>query len=338
MRKVGVVGTTAWGTTLSLLLARKGVKVILWARTPEEAERLRRDRECPRLPGIPLPPEIEISSDPEEVARADLLIFAVPSQTMRENVRKFKAFLPSEIPVMSAAKGIELETLKRMSEVMGEEIGDEEGRRILVISGPNFSREIARGLPAATVVAGRDPELAMRAQQCLSSARFRVYTNSDVVGVELGGALKNVIALGAGMIDGLGLGDNLKAALITRGLAEITRLGVAMGANPLTFSGLSGLGDLVATCLSPLSRNRALGRELASGKTLKEALRAVNGVAEGVYTTIAARKLSRRCGVEMPIAEKIYEVLFEGLDVATGVSELMERALKPEFILLPSSF
>lgn len=328
---VAVIGTTSWGTTLAALLARKGVSTSLWARTAEEAALLQRDRENrQRLPGIPLPPSLNITSDLEAaLAPAGLIILAVPSQTMRSNLRALSSFLRPGVVLLSAAKGLEVDTAKRMSEVIREEIGSM-AAPICVLSGPNLSREIATGQPTTTVVAGPDLMVAQRVQEVLLTSVFRVYTHTDVVGVELGGALKNIIAIDAGLADGLGYGANGKAAFITRGLAEITRLGVACGANPLTFAGLAGLGDLIATCYSPLSRNHYVGEELAKGRKLDDILASIPHVAEGINTTIAALKLAARYGVEMPISEKTYQVLFEGLDPRRAVMDLLLREPKHE--------
>jgi glycerol-3-phosphate dehydrogenase (NAD(P)+) len=239
--------------------------------------------------------------------------------------------------ILSVAKGLEVESVKRMSQVISEEIASSFHHNICALSGPNLSREIARGLPAVTVVAAYDAAVAARVQKIMATPLFRVYTNTDVVGVELGGALKNIIALAAGMVDGLEYGNNTKAGLITRGLAEITRLGVAAGANPLTFAGLAGLGDLVATCASPLSRNRFVGQELAKGRDLKGILSSMTGIAEGVTTTVASLKLASELDVEMPIAEQVFRVLFKGIDVRQAVSELMVRELKHELAGIPTS-
>jgi len=330
---IAIVGTTTWGMTLGLILAGKGAAVRLWARTQEEAAALDRERENKaRLPGFKFPDTLAVTASLEEaLSAANLVILAVPSQHMRQNVRLAAEHLRKEHLVLSVAKGLELGTAKRMSQVIADEIDPRFHSKVCVLSGPNLAREIVRGLPATTVVAAYDTGVATRVQRIIASPLFRVYVNNDVVGVELGGVLKNVIALAAGMVDGLGLGDNTKAGLITRGLAEITRLGVAAGANPLTFAGLAGLGDLMATCSSPLSRNRYVGQELAKGRTLKELLASMTEVAEGVTATEAALKLAKDLDIEMPIAEEVYRVLYEGLDVRRAVSELMERKLKHEF-------
>lgn len=333
MRRIAVIGTTSWGTTLGILLSRKGLTVNLWARTAEEAERLNREREnVARLPGFPFPEGLHVTASLDEALdKAGLVIFAVPSKDMRRNVKLVSPYLRSSMLLLSVAKGLEIESTKRMSQVISEEVAPRLRSRICVLSGPNLSREIAQGLPATTVVAGCDVSVAAKVQKLMATPLFRVYINTDVTGVELGGALKNIIALAAGMVDGLNYGNNIKAGLITRGLAEITRLGVAAGANPLTFAGLAGLGDLVATCSSPLSRNRHVGHELAKGRPLKEILSTMTGTAEGVTTTVAALKLANGLNVEMPIAEQVFRVLFKGLDVRQAVAELMVRELKHEF-------
>ena len=330
--RVAIIGTTAWGTTLGVMLGQRDIRVKLWARSEEEARALNRARENPtRLPGISWPQVLEASGSMEEaLAGADLLIFAVPSQTMRANAGQARDYLDEKTLVLSASKGLEVEGAKRMSQVLAEELAPRPRGGICILSGPNLSGEISHGLPAAAVIAAADIASAHKAQQILMSPLFRVYTNTDVVGVELGGTLKNVIALGAGMADGLGLGDNAKASLIVRGLAETSRLGVAMGANPLTFAGLAGLGDMVVTCASGLSRNHFVGQELARGRKLDEITGSMMGIAEGITTAIAARRLAGEQGIEMPITEQVYQVLFEGLEVRRAVSELMERQPKGE--------
>ena len=339
MGDVAVIGTTNWGTTLGIMLSRKGMQVTLWARTMEEAERLNRDGENrARLPGFPFPSGLRATASIEQALEmVGLVVLAVPAQTMRQNVRVIRDHVDSSVMILSVTKGLEVESARRMSEVIAEEISPGFHSNICVLSGPNLAKEIARGLPATTVVAAREAEVAATVQRMIASPLFRVYVNTDIVGVELGGVLKNIIALAAGMIDGLGYGDNTKAGLITRGLAEITRLGVAAGANPLTFAGLAGLGDLVATCSSPLSRNRFVGQELAKGRPLKEITSSMAGLAEGVTTTVAALKLAAEHKVEMPIAQQVYRVLHEGLDVRRGVSELMGRELKHELAGIFSS-
>ncbi len=332
-RPVAVVGTTTWGTTLALVLSRKGTAVRLWARTADEAIILRRERQNrKRVPGAEFPEGLSVTDSLEEaVSGAGLIILAVPSQHMRRNAGLLSHYLQKEHVVLSVAKGLERESAKRMSQVIADELDPQFHSNICVLSGPNLAGEIAQGLPATTVVASYDTRVATKVQKALASPVFRVYVNNDVVGVELAGVLKNVIALAAGMVDGLGLGDNTKAGLLTRGLAEMTRLGVAAGANPLTFAGLAGLGDLMATCSSELSRNRNVGHELARGRTLEDIVGSMNEVAEGITATEAALKLAADLEIEMPIAEEVHKVLYKGLDVRQAVSELMERRLKHEF-------
>jgi len=323
--KVAVVGTTTWGTTLGIILARRKIRVSLWARTSEEAARLNAAREnSARLPGFPFPPCLTATDSAAEALRgASLTIIAVPSQEMRPNMRKVKGHLDGSSPILSATKGLELESILRMSHVIAEELGLAHPSRVCVLSGPNLSGEIIRGLPASSVVASEDIRQAESVRDSIASPAFRVYATDDVVGVELGGALKNIIALGAGMVDGLGYGNNAKAAYMARGLTEITRLGVAAGGNPLTFVGLAGLGDLLATCASPLSRNYTLGKGLADRRSLEEMEASIGSVVEGVTTTRAALQMAAKLGVELPITERIYRVLFEGLDAAQAMAELI---------------
>lgn len=325
--KIAIVGTTTWGTTLGWMLASRGMEVALCARTEEEADRLNQDRENRRLlPGIAFPEGLSATASVEgAMGGAEIIVFAVPSQSMRANVRRVREALREPSVILSATKGLEVETTRRMSQILEEELEASRHGRICVLSGPNLSTEILHGLPAASVVASQDIAVAEKAQGVLMCPLFRVYTSTDVVGVELGGSLKNIVALGAGMADGLGYGDNAKAALMTRGLAEIARLGVAAGANPLTFAGLAGMGDLVATCASRLSRNHHVGEELARGRHLAEIMASMKNVAEGVPTTVAARQMARAMGVEMPITEQMYRVLFEGEDPRQAVAALMSR-------------
>jgi glycerol-3-phosphate dehydrogenase (NAD(P)+) len=323
--KVAIIGTTSWGTTLGVILARRGIDVALWARTKEEAERLASDGEnTVRLPGIPFPRSLSHTSAIEEALQdASLVILAVPSQEMRRNVRLMKAHIAEGVPILSASKGLETGSAKRMTQVIAEELDPEHGSKICVLSGPNLSKEIARGLPAATVIATHDDKVAERVSEIVHSPTFQVNYSEDVVGVELGGALKNIIALGAGMVDGLGYGDNAKAAYMACGLTEIAGLGTALGADPVTFLGLAGLGDLLATCASALSRNHTLGEGLARGCSMEEVMATLGSTVEGVPTTAAALKLARELGVAMPITERIYCVLFEGLDPAQAMAELI---------------
>jgi glycerol-3-phosphate dehydrogenase (NAD(P)+) len=259
-----------------------------------------------------------------------MVILAVPSQCMRENAKRVAGHLTDSQLIVSAAKGIEESTGKRMSEVIAEEIDPRYHGNICVLSGPNLSGEIVQNMPSTTVIAAKNLDIAKRAQQVLSSQLFRVYVSEDVIGVELGGALKNIIALSAGMSDGLGYGDNSKSALITRGLAEISRLGIAMGANPFTFHGLAGLGDLITTCASPLSRNHHVGEQLAKGRKLDEITSSMRGIAEGITAAVVAWQLANELGVEMPITKQVYNVLYEGISVKQAMLNLMERELRHE--------
>jgi len=323
--KVAVIGTTSWGTTLAVMLARRGIEVSLWARSAEEAEMLRRDGENKaRLSGVPFPEALTPVNDIADGLRdAAMVILAVPSQEMRSNVNLVKGGIVPGAIVLSAAKGFELDTGYRMTQVIGDELGKGYGRNICTLSGPNLSREIAMGLPAASVVAAYETAVSEAAREIMHSPTFHVYTSDDVVGVELGGALKNIVALGAGMVDGLGYGDNAKAAYMSHGLSEIAKLGVALGANPITFLGLAGLGDLLATCDSALSRNHTLGEGIARGYSLDEMLNTIGSAVEGVPTTTAALRIAHDIGVRMPIAERIYGVLHEGLDPAKAMAELI---------------
>ena len=337
-RRAAVFGTTGWGTTLAILLARSGIPTRLWARTGPESLRLGEDGENKaRLPGIPFPEALEQTSAVRHAAGgASIIVIAVPSISFRENVRLLSAVnLEPEAIIVGAAKGLERETGRRMSQILHEELGTDISRRYAALSGPNLAKEVAQGMPSSTVVAASDPEVATRAQELFNSPVFRVYTNSDLVGVELGGALKNILAIGAGLADGLGYGDNGKAAFISRGLAEITRLGVAAGADALTFSGLAGIGDVIATCYSQLSRNRFVGQEVARGRSLDDVLGLLGQIAEGIDTTSAALVLARNLGVDMPITEQTRRVLHEGLDPKQALGELMARAPKQEYPLRP---
>ena len=332
MPKVGVVGTTSWGTTLGVITARQGADVVIWARTQAEAEKLESDRENARfLPGVPFPASLSVSASAcEALSDADLVLIVVPSRTFRPNIQQVRSALPSDTVIVSATKGIEMGTGNRMSEILAEELPRPMQGGICALSGPNLSREIIGGKPASTVIASLDLDAARAAQRILNSSLFRVYTNQDIVGVEFGGALKNIIALAAGVCDGMNYGDNAKATIITRGLAEIGRLAAAAGANPLTLAGLAGMGDLIATCSSSLSRNHYFGRRLASGES-PEAIRAsMDSVAEGVDTTQGAITVAGKLGVEMPIAQAMHSVIFEGVPIERAVSALLERAPRPE--------
>jgi len=325
MLKLGIVGTTIWGITLSIILAEKGIDIGLWARTEKEADNLRNSSPDPEgALGRAFPANVLITHEIEvALDEAKAVILVVPSQSMRQNIKLVAGHLNKSMLVLSAAKGLEVGSGLRMSQVIAEEINSRFHENIGVISGPNLAREILRGLPAATVAAAENGSVARQAQRLLTTPNLCVFTNTDVIGVELGGSLKNIIALGAGIADGLGYGDNAKAAYITRGLTEITALGVALGANPLTFSGLAGLGDVITTCASTLSRNHYVGVELTKGRPVAEILSTMNGVAEGVTTTLAARNLAQKLGLEMPITERIYQVLYEDGDPAEAAAEMM---------------
>ncbi len=330
LAKVAVVGTGAWGTTLAVSLARAGRSVTLYCRSAEECDTLRAERENKRkLPGIKLPPTLQFSADPAiAFDGAAVVFFVVPSQSMRANASALASYIAAGSIAVSAAKGLELGSGLRMSEILAHELGDRVA--VAALSGPNLAQEIAEGRAATTVVAASKSAIAERVQDALISPRLRVYTNTDLIGVELCGALKNIIALGAGIADGLEAGDNAKSALITRGLAEMARLGIAAGANLFTFAGLAGLGDVIATCASRYSRNRFLGQELAKGRALDEVLASMGHVAEGVTTTQVAVKLARAYKVEMPITEQLYTVLFAGKSPLTALNDLMTRERKDE--------
>jgi glycerol-3-phosphate dehydrogenase (NAD(P)+) len=329
-RRAAVIGTTAWGTTLAVLLARNGLDVTLLARTEDEAADLARKRAHERrLPGVAFPASLDVSATHGSLPEADLVCFVVPSQTMAAAVEQVRDAIAPSAVVLSASKGIELDSGRRMSEVLGEALP---GRTLASLSGPNLSREVAAGLPTTTVIASADVGVLEALRAAFHTLTFRVYTSNDVVGVELGGALKNIVAIAAGMVDALGYGDNAKAAVMTRGLAEMTRLGVAAGADALTFQGLAGVGDLIATSYSPLSRNRRLGEQLASGRSLSDALEAMGETAEGAATTPAALRLARDLGVEMPIAEGLHSILYGGVSPQAAVRALLERDPKAERI------
>lgn len=327
--QIGVIGAGAWGTTLAVKLAAAERPVTLWARTAAANEELATVRENRRyLPGIVFPPNLRVATDDAYLSEPHrLFVLAVPSAHLRAVLQRLAAGLFPAADLLSVVKGIEEGTQLRMSQVIAEELPR---HRVAALSGPNMAREIAAGLPAGAVVASEDAELAADLASLLGSDRFRVYTNPDLAGVELAGALKNVIALAAGFVDGLALGDSGKAAIITRGLAEITRLGVAAGARPMTFAGLAGVGDLIATCMSPLSRNRRAGELMASGLSWADAAERLNGVAEGVFTVRGALELAERHAVELPIAQQVEAVVHRGRAPLEAVAELMARAPKDE--------
>jgi len=327
--QIAVLGAGSWGTTLAVLLADNGHDVRLWARGDTHAGEMAKGRENPRyLPGVKIPAGVQVTSDIDHALRGvSMVVMSVPSHTIRELCAAHP--FPDGAIVVNTAKGLEEETLERLSEVIVEAAGVAPVR-VLSLLGPSHAEEVSRRIPTSVVVAGSDPEACRVVQETFSNAYFRVYTNDDVVGVEVVTALKNAIAIAAGIIDGLGFGDNTKAALVTRGLAEISRLGSAMGARAETFAGLAGVGDLVVTCLSRHSRNRRLGEFIGSGKSLDEALAEMVMVAEGVRTTRAAVALGRRHGVELPIIETVHAVLFDGRDPREAVGALMTRPLRGE--------
>lgn len=328
---VAVVGAGSWGTTVAALVASHA-PTVLWARGSELAATINSTHENERyLAGIALPAELRATDSLEEACSgADVVVVGVPSHGFRTVLTDAAPFIDGGAAVISLSKGVEQGTNLRMTEVVAEVLEGHEPGNIGVLSGPNLAREVAAGQPTATVVAVRDEAVAAKLQQLFMSPTFRVYTNPDVVGCEIAGALKNVLAIGAGIAHGLAYGDNTKAALITRGLAELARLGVALGGEPLTFAGLAGMGDLIATCSSPQSRNRHVGVELGKGRTLDEIVAEMNMVAEGVKTTAAVLELAAREKVEMPLAEFVGRVLYQGAHPADLVPELMGRRAKPE--------
>ncbi|MFF2482145.1 NAD(P)H-dependent glycerol-3-phosphate dehydrogenase [Paenibacillus sp. NPDC058071] len=326
IKRAAVFVAGSWGTALASVLAGNGIEVRLWTRSEEQAAQINRDRVNDKyLPGAKLPDTLRATSDMEEaLSGAELALFVAPSAAMREVAAQAAPYMHPDTICIHATKGFEPGTLKRMSFVLAEELS-RTAEQIVVLSGPSHAEEVIRRQPTTVVVASNDMKAAEQAQDAFMSRYFRVYTNPDVVGVEVAGAIKNIIALGAGLSDGLGFGDNAKAALITRGLAEISRLGIAMGANPLTFAGLAGVGDLVVTCTSKHSRNWRAGSMLASGMTLDEVLAKMGMVVEGVKTTRAAQELALQFNVEMPITAELYQVLFDDKSPRSAVENLMGR-------------
>ncbi|MFL6114086.1 MAG: NAD(P)H-dependent glycerol-3-phosphate dehydrogenase [Catenulispora sp.] len=331
MRRCAVFGTGMWGTAMSIVLADAGNDVVMVGRRPDQIAAINAGHENPDyFPGVRLPDAVRATTDAAEaLAGAEFAYLSVPAQTLRKNLEAWGSLIGPDTILVSLMKGLEVGTAKRMSEVIREITGL--GReRVAVLSGPNLSPEIARRQPAASVVASRDEDVALRLQAATNGPYFRTYTASDVTGVELGGVVKNVIGLAVGIADGMGFGDNTKATLITRGLAETARLGAALGADPYTFSGLAGLGDLVATCASPLSRNRMFGVYLGRGMTLEQAQAEVKQTAEGVKSCEAVLELADRHGVEMPIAETVVAIVHDGRAPGEMLKELMARPLKAE--------
>lgn len=332
VRRIGIVGAGSWGTAMGDVLARNGHGVTLWSHDPDVAARIRRDaRNEKYLPDVALAPTLHATPDLEEtLAGAGVVVCATPSHAVREVLGRARPHLPADALLVSGTKGIEIETGLRMSQVAADVLGDGVEERTVVFSGPSFAEEVARGLPTAVAAASTADRAAIRCQELFQNEHLRVYTQGDVIGTELGGSLKNVIALAAGISDGLELGNNARAALITRGLAELARLTVELEGREATLSGLAGTGDLILTCTSDLSRNRRAGLAIGRGASRDEALEEVKEVVEGVPTTRAARELSRQHGVEMPIVQAIYSILFEEVEPREALAELMAREPKPE--------
>ena len=333
-KSIAIIGDGGMGTVLGILLATKGITARIWGYDRRQLEQIAQERENKKfLPGYKLPKELEFEHDDKRImSGSDLIVSAVPCQFMRQIWNRLKEHVPEGVPIVSVAKGIENDTLLRPTEILAEIIPPARNDRLAVLSGPTIADELARKLPATACSASRDESLAKEIQHTFSDkiGWFRVYTNTDIVGVELAGAMKNVIAIAAGIIDGAGAGDNAKAALLTRGLAEIKRLGIMMGARPQTFSGLTGLGDLVTTCISPTGRNRSFGERIGSGQTVEQARNATESVVEGIATCESVIALAGRYGVEMPITQAIYQVLFKNKPVHIAIADLMKRRLKAE--------
>ncbi len=322
-----VIGNGGWGTALGMTLAGNGHSVTLWGPFEEEIQAIRNAGEnTVYLPGVELPQTLNWTSDPADVKDADLVVLVVPSRFVRATLETFKPYLRKNVLIVSATKGLDETTHQRMSEVAADVLG----RDIAILSGPSHAEEVARGIPTAVTVAGKDFQCLEKIQAAFSGKTFRVYTSDDVIGVELGGTLKNIIAVAAGILDGIGLGDNSKAALMTRGLTEISRLGGALGAKPETFSGLSGVGDLIVTCASRHSRNRAVGERLGKGESLAEIMDGMKQVAEGVWNAKAARDLAAEYGIDMPITEEVCQIVENGKDPRQALQDLMSRDPKAE--------
>lgn len=328
--KTTILGSGAMATAIAILLAdHVGQDVSLWARSEEKAELLRQQRTNARLlPGVRIPDAVQITHDIDQaVDGSEFLVIAIPSQYLRSTLEALSGSLTENRPVISVIKGIENETFLRPSQIIEETIGS---RAVLALTGPSHAEEIAQRLPASVVVAGGDVALARRVQALLSTDRFRIYTNQDLIGAELAGALKNIIGIAAGISDGLGYGDNAKSALLTRGIVEISRFGIALGAEPETFAGLAGIGDLITTCISPYGRNRMVGERLGKGESLDQILNSMESVAEGVSTARAVYHLAEKKGIDMPITEQVYRVLFEGLSPQEATDQLMTRPVRKE--------
>lgn len=328
MSKVAIYGSGGWGTALSIMSCNCGHDVSLWSPFQAELDAIHRDGEHKKLlPGVAVPAAIKLTSDTSIAKDADIIVFAVPSFAVRETAKRIAGYVTPGQIIVNVAKGLEEDSLKRLSQVIGEELPK---TRIVVLSGPSHAEEVSRGIPTAIVAASASKEAATIVQDTFMSPNFRIYVNPDVVGVELGAALKNVIALAAGICDGLGLGDNSKAALMTRGITEMARLGVAMGGESQTFAGLTGIGDLIVTCTSMHSRNRRAGIYIGEGLSVAEAIEKVGMTVEGYKTTHAAYRLSKESGVEMPIVNECYSVLYDGKNPRQAIKDLMQRAKKHE--------
>lgn len=328
MSSVTILGSGGWGTALAIMCSKYGHKVRLWSAFPEELDKIRQDGENTKLlPGVPVPKDIELTGDICSVKEADIIVFAVPSFAVRQTANRLSGHIKPGQVIVNVAKGIDEENLIRLSEVIEEQLP---GAEIVALSGPSHAEEVSRGQPTTVVAASKSKHAALLVQDCFMNPTFRIYVNPDIIGVELGGALKNVIALAAGICDGLGLGDNTKAALMTRGITEMARLGVALGGSAQTLAGLTGIGDLIVTCTSMHSRNRRAGIFIGQGLKPSEAIQKVGMTVEGYNTTRAAYLLAQKAGIEMPIVEQCYHVLFENKDPNTAVMELMQRQKRHE--------
>jgi glycerol-3-phosphate dehydrogenase (NAD(P)+) len=331
--KITLLGNGAMGTVCSILFDANKHDITMWGAFEDSIERLLQNRDNTRLlPGARVPDAVRLTANERDCfTDATLVVSAIPTQYLRKTWTRLAPHLPDDVPVVSVTKGIETERLRRPSQIVGDVLREfGKANPIAVVSGPNIAAELAKYQPGSAVCACEDEAIARRVQAAMTTHWFRVYTNSDLIGVEIAGASKNVIALAAGMVDGLRAGNNCKASLVTRGLVEITRLGVALGAQASTFQGLAGLGDLITTCVSPEGRNRHVGEQIGKGRKLDDVIGEMRSVAEGVATTRAMRSLAQQHGVEMPITEQVYQILFEGKDAMAALSELMQRELKPE--------
>ncbi len=329
---IAVIGSGSWGTALAVLLAENNQSVTLWVRRKELYDKLVCTREnSDYLPGVVLPDNLQINYDLQDtVSNKSIIVSVVPTHATREIAQRIVDYIDSRTIVVNASKGFEIDSLKTMSQVLAEVLFEGDRSRIAVLSGPNHAEEVSKQIPSASVIAAQKRNIATKLQNVFMTKLFRVYTNPDINGVEIGGALKNIMALGTGISDGLGFGDNTKAAFMTRGIYEISRLGTTLNARPMTFAGLAGIGDLIVTCTSDHSRNRRAGKLIGGGKTLEQVLESTNMVVEGVKTTEAAHYLSKEMGVEMPITEELYDILFNNKPPLEGVKNLMERVEKNE--------